>query len=301
MRFSCVIPCRDKHSKGVSKLIASIRNQDYIQDEIEIICVDEGDSEQAKALGIARAHGEIIAMFCDDNVIKDRKLFHKVETEINNGYDAVYPSHYWHTPKDYCLNRYFALFGGNDPVVWYLGKNDRMPYSELVLRRAADYPPSWGCNGFFYRASAIKDTDLDHYYPMDNAMEVFHKSKRRFLPLHSNAIWHKTSNSNLFKFLKKRYIYARDLYCERTDRRWKAIANKKDMWNLVRFVLATLLIFPHIATAMDGYKRKKDFAWFWHPVVAYGFLITYGLLVCRNLIKRRYLFQVHGQKTLSAA
>lgn len=283
--ISCVIPAspKDKDSQMLKDLIQSIRDQDYPQDQVEILVITEGDSESAKAEGIRRSKGDIIGMFCADNMIMNNRLFSSVDDlfKRQSWVSACYSRTYHHKKNDNSLNRYFSLIGGNDPICWYLGKNDRWP-QVFSLRRTSDYQPSYGCNGFFYRAELIKNTDLDHYYPMDNAMEV----PGEFLPFHSGAIWHRTSD-NLITFLKKRYKYARDLYCERMDRRWRIIDTPSDIRNLILFCISTILVIPCLSVSFTLFKHTRDKAAFWHWPVCFGFLITYGALVCRNLLVHR--------------
>lgn len=279
MIFSCVIPVKNIFDPLLGDLVKSIRSQNFPQDQIEIIPVTEGDSESAKAMGIRMATGYICGMFCADNYITDKELFNKVYAEFTCGASAVYPKRYAYVKDDNSLNRYFSLIGGNDPVCYYLGKNDRDPHVSS-LKRTSSYQPSYGCNGFFYLTNLIKKTNLDHYYPMDNAMEV----EGSFVSLDSDAIWHRTSDS-LIPFLKKRYRYARDLYCDRTDRRWKMLDTKEDFANLFLFIVSTVTVIPCLITSARGFLRVRNWAWFWHYPVCLGFLITYGVLVCRNILR----------------
>lgn len=283
--FSCVIPARDPSDPKLADLIASIKAQNFPQDQIEILVITEGDSEQAKAIGIRRAKGEICAMFCADNQIMEKDLFSEVYRYIKKGAHAVYPFRYFYNPNDNSLNRYFSLIGGNDPICYYLGKNDRKPHAwNLVIK--SNYPSSYGCNGTFYKSEIIKKTNLDHYYPMDNAMET----GVNFVAIPSEAIWHRTSD-NLLTFLIKRYRYARDLYCDREDRRWKMLDTKEDYWRLGLYILYVLTIIQPLSVSVRLFGKTKDWAAFWHWPVCFGFLITYTILVCRNLLKHRSLFQ----------
>ena len=288
--FSCIIPAsaKDAESQNLKDLIASIKSQDFPQDQIEILVITEGDSESAKGIGIKRAKGEICAMFCADNMILEKDLFQRVYVMLDvnaEDMDAVYPWHYAYLKNDNSLNRYFSLIGGNDPICYYLGKNDREPHVGS-LRITSSYQPSYGCNGFFYRSEAIKATNLNNYYPMDNAMEL----KGEFFPLVSNAIWHRTSD-NLISFLKKRYRYARDLFSDRKDRRWKIIDTREDCIKLAYFTISTITVIPCLITSIRGFIKVRDWAWFLHWPVCLGFLITYTLLAFRNLLKHGRLFQ----------
>ena len=128
MIFSCIIPAskKDSESQKLKDLIASIKVQDFPQDQIEILVITEGDSEQAKAIGIRRARGEICAMFCADNYVVASRTFTDVFKIFYSGlpFTGVYGRHYAVRKDDNSLNRYFSLVGGNDPICFYLGKND---------------------------------------------------------------------------------------------------------------------------------------------------------------------------------
>ena len=292
-RFSCVIPVKNiENNKKLDDLILSIRKQKFPQHEIEIVIVTEGDSESAKAIGIRRAKGEIIGMFCDDNMIMDNHFFSYISAKFNlyPNTSAIFTKCYYYNKKDNSLNRYFSLIGGNDPVIYYLGKNDRQPYIP-ELKRTSNYPKSYGCNGTFYRSELIKATDLDNYYPMDNAMEV--PGEFFAMPEIYDAIWHRTSD-NLISFLIKRYKYARDLYSDRSNRRWRAIDTRGDYFQLVLFALSTITIIPCIALSIRGFIKKRDWAWFYHWPVCLGFLVVYSMLAFRNLFKFGNFFTVQN-------
>jgi len=280
-KISAVIPSRTKSDPLLKDLIRSIKAQDYPKKKIEIIVETRGDSESAKAMGIRRAKGDIIGMFCADNYIVDKNLFKQVSSHWLDGEKAIFPLYYHYRRDDNSLNRYFSLFGGNDPICWWLGKNDRLPHVSTVSRRS-DYQPSYGCNGFFYDAKTIKATNLDHYYPMDNFADTGLKYAQ---PIFSDAIWHRTSDT-LFSFLKKRYVYARDLYLNRQDRRWKMLDGIQDYWKLLLFVLATASLVQPLYVSIRGFRVKRDWAWFWHLPVCIGFTITYGAMTIRWLLTR---------------
>ena len=301
--FSCIIPAskKDSESQNLKDLIASIKAQDFPQDKIEILVIcplysqilgnefsgvkyiqENADSEQAKAIGIRRAKGEICVMLCADNYITDKLLFGTVVHILhsNEKLSAVYPCKYAHVRNDNSLNRYFSLIGGNDPISYYLGKNDRWPHVDS-LRVWSDYSKSYGCNGFFYRTSDIRETDLNHYYPMDNAMEV----KGKIASIGLSSIWHRTSD-NLINFLIKRYKYARDLYCDRNDRRWRMVDTKEDYIRLAFFIACTITVIQPLFVSIRGFIKVRDWAWAWHYPVCLGFLITYGVLTFRTFFVR---------------
>jgi len=239
-------------------------------------------------------------MFCADNYIVDKKFFAQVKGffDVNKMMVGLYTRHYALVKHDNSLNRYFSLIGGNDPVSFYLGKNDRLSYQYLDRPLFFDYlifqnnVPSLGDNGCFYWRDKILKADLDHYYPMDCAVDLINKGHNRFIRLNFLAIWHRTTDGNLLTFLKRRYRYARDLYCDRDDRRWKMVSTTQDYWRLAYFIGCTLTIIPLLLFSIQGFSKVKDWAWFWHPIACWGFLLTYGYLACRNLLKYRSLSQL---------
>ena len=296
--FSCVIPAskKDAESQMLKDLIASIRAQDFPQDQIEILVITEGDSESAKAIGIRRAKGEICAMFCADNYLIDKTAFSQVYKASAFNVSGIYSKHYAVNKNDNSLNRYFSLMGNNDPIAFYLNKSDRRPYYEMnseerfVCMDFFNRVPSLGDNGFFFSKKILDKANIDNYYPMDAAEDLRKQGWCFYIRLNMPYIWHRTSD-NLISFLIKRYKYARDLYCERTDRRWRMIDTNEDKLKLIWFIISTITIFPCLLVSIRGFTKIKDFAWFYHFPVCLGFLITYTLLAIRNLFKHGVLFQ----------
>lgn len=271
-----MIPAKNQKDPKLQDLLLSINEQDYPKDKVEVLVISEGDSESAKALGIRKSKGKICAMFCADNFLCDPSLFKKVNQKLKFS-GACYERHYAYLKEDNSLNRYFSLIGGNDPVCYYMGKNDREPWVEsLTIRRGI---PSYGCNGFFVNREWFKYTDLDHYYPMDAHVDM-QKHGLSYFQLNQGTVWHRTSD-NLFTFMRKRYKYARDLFCDRQDRRWKVISGNEDYWQLFRFIISVITVVPLILTSSRGYREIKDIAWFWHWPICACFLAVYGLLTFR--------------------
>jgi hypothetical protein len=303
--FSIITPARDHNDPKLQALISSIRCQDFPQDKIEHLVITEGDPESARALGYKRAKGEICVALDSDNFLVYGDIFSKVKRLFDQFPDVAgyYSLFYYCSKDDSSLNRYFALMGNNDPIAYYLGKADRKPYFEKDDNVRMDFVqfdksiPTIGCNGFFVRKNAIMEADLEHGYHIDVCEDIRRKGFKRYIRNHQPYLWHQTSET-LFNFLRKRYRYARDLYCDRRDRRWKMVSSREDYWRLAWFIIATVTVVPTLLTSIRGYCKKRDAAWFWHPVVAAGFLITYGILSVRWLLSRS-LFRLLGGQNLS--
>lgn len=299
MLISCVIPAKSTDDQNLKDLLRSIFKQNFPQDQIETIVVTKGDSEQAKAIGIRQAKGEIIAMFCADNLVTEPNLFSMVYSafSLDDTLTGVYSKFYQTIPSSNSLDRYFALIGGNDLIPIYLGKADRKPWYDYDPDEISSYVkfpkkvPSLGCNGFFYRANRIKKANLDHYYPMDCAEDLRKMGYWVYERLNLGGIWHRTTDGKFFEFFKRRYRYAKDLYSDRQDRRWKMLADRKDYFRLFMFCLYTITGIQPLFVTFRGLSKVRDWAWLWHWPMCIGFLITYFILAVRNLFRYGRLFQ----------
>lgn len=298
--FSCIIPSKlgVENNPNLQVLIKSIQAQDFPQDQIEIIVETRGDSESAKAMAIRRAKGEILCLLCDDNLLVSTTLFSAVKHLMDMiPIDGYYSKRYFVYKEDCSLNRYFSLLGANDVIPWFLGKADRASHdgNGLVLGdfvRFGDSIPSLGDNGFFVRRNLMLEADLDHYYPMDCFDDLNRKGHSFFFRDGKDYIWHRTIlNNDLIGFLKRRYKYARDLYCERNDRRWKVIGSKKDIANTIGFVVYTLTIICPLIFSIRKLLQSREWCWLWHLPVCAGFLMMYGILTVNTCLKRLLSFQ----------
>jgi len=195
---------------------------------------------------------------------------------------------YWYNVDDNILNRYFALFGVNDPIPLYLHKNDKQPYYKTLGDKSIDY--SWefnrvltfGDNGMFVRRNILMQADIKHYYHIDAFQDLFNKGYKKYGMLNM-SIWHRTGG-NIFKFFIKRFKYA-DKFATKY-RRWHMVETKQDYLRLLWFIFCTITLIQPLYLSFKGYRVIKDKAWFLHPIVCWFTLITYGLWVVKRIVKR---------------
>lgn len=281
MRLSLVIPCRDTSDPKLQELLRSIQAQDFPPDEMETLVITEGTSESAKAIGIRKAKGEVIGILASDN-----ELIHK--DHLSYAYDWAKKGFfnsalYYHSYSDDILNRYFALIGGNDPLSYYMGKNDKRSHANYKTNMKG----AIGDNGFFIRKDLIENTDLDNYYHIDNAIEA---TEGVFGVTTDYPIWHKTGG-NIFSFFAKRYKYGMQ-HAFNKNRRWHLVdfRNPTDTRRFLWFIFATLTVLQPLCLSIRGYLKVKDVAWFLHPICCLMTVFTYGFLVLSLTTKR--LFQL---------
>src|SRR3990167_1615629 len=279
MLLSLVIPAKDKNNPKLAELLRSIDAQDFPKDELEVLVITEGTSESAKAIGIRRAKGEIIGILASDSDLVGAKFLTTMyESARLNG--ASTPLRYMYWDNDDILNRYFALIGGNDPLSFYMGKNDKAPhYDGWTLHKWSNR--TYGDNGFFVRKSWIEKTDLDNYYHIDNATEIENSPEYELIP-----IWHKTGG-NIFKFYAKRYRYGLE-HAFNPNRRWHLVdfSKPKDLRRLLWFIFATLTLIEPLSISFRGYRKIKDIAWFIHPIACIFTLVTYTFLVIHIALRK---------------
>ena len=286
MKLSVILPVRDVADPIYRDFLKSLHAQTMPKDQYEVLAITEGNSEEAKAIGIQRAKGDILAFFCADNYLRDPEFLASMCWELENSIPSVagcYTSHYDHVLTDKPLSRYFALLGANDPLCWFLGKADRRDYTTrsgyptYVTYHDPANLPSLGDNGFFCWAKDMKAvvTDPSRHFPMDAVSDMIqHTGNNSFKVVGYLKVWHRTGESFL-DYLRRRYVYTRDLYFrQRGKRRWHMVG-RRDWPKVALFTIMSLCGVPHLRTVWKGYKSLPDSSWAYHPIVCFSLTCVY--------------------------
>src|SRR3990167_883770 len=115
------------NERTISKCVQYIESQNYPKDRIEYLNIDGGSTDSTEK--ILRNHSfRIVKSPIPHNAEAQRAI--GVKEAKNNlivsiDADTLY---YAYSKDDSILNRYCALFGGLDTVVFYIGKPDRLSY-----------------------------------------------------------------------------------------------------------------------------------------------------------------------------
>lgn len=296
--LSCIITAKDRDDQKLKDLECSLSLQTFRN--FETLIITEGNSETAKAIGLKRAKGQIVCILASDNYLNDPLFFAKcLKPFEDERIVGTFPLRYWHYKQDNILNRYFALFGVNDPIPLYLGKNDRASY---YTKEICEYPiiftytkpdyfvvnlssvPTLGDNGFFIKKDILMKADIEHYFHIDVCQDLFNLGYKKYAIVNT-AIWHRTGG-NIVKFFIKRLIYA-DKFLQ--GRRWHMI-EKKDLPRLTWFIFSTLTLIYPIYLSFKGYRKIQDVAWFLHLPICLITLGVYGLWT----IKKSVLLSAHS-------
>lgn len=279
--LSCIITAKNRNDPKLKDLQYSLSLQTFRN--FETLIITEGNSETAKAIGLKRAKGSIICILASDNYLNDLQFFDKCIKPFKENKEIIgsYPLKYWYCKDDNILNRYFALFGVNDPIPLYLNKNDREPYYKhfgeiKYWKRTLKYVPTLGDNGFFIRKDILMQADIDHYFHIDVCQDLFDLGYKTYAIVNT-SIWHRTGG-NIIKFFMKRLKYA-DKFSQ--NRRWHMV-EKKDLPRLCWFIFSTLTLIYPLYLSVKGYKVIKDKAWFLHLPVCLITIFIYGLWTIKN-------------------
>ena len=206
-----VVTATYNSERTLKRCLESIKSQDYPKDKVEILVVDGGseddtraiachfgatvipvnpqkqNAEYNKSIGIQHARNDIIAMIDHDNVLPHRDWFKNMMQPMmeHENVVGVETLRYHYDPSSSLLDRYFALFGAGDPLVWYMGKADRLSYifdrynlagnavdkgAYYIVKFKQDNIPTIGANGFFVRRQMLMDyakAKPGEYFDMD--------------------------------------------------------------------------------------------------------------------------------------
>ena len=325
MKTISVIIATLNSGRILDNCLASVRNQDYDQSMIEIIIADGGSTdntleiaqkyqakvipentkspEAAKGVALKESQNEIILGIDDDNILPDKNWLLKMILILEKEPQAVgcYPWRYTYKKEAKLLNRYFSLFGVNDPVAWFLRKADRQSYLNsnwdlsgqaqdkgdyFLVEFNLDNLPTVGANGFLIRRSFLEKAKVnpDDFFHIDVNADLISQGFNQYVVV-KNDIIH-VSGESFFKYLKKRKRYMENLYLQDFSKRRYLIYNpKKDKIRIILYSLYSLTLILPIIKAIKGYLKIKDPAWFLHPIICFLIFWIYFLAVVKNAFK----------------
>lgn len=301
-------------SRNIENCLGRIRSQNYPQNKIEIIIVNDDSEddtidranqfnirvfrsgyknrERAKSIGIEHVKGEFI-LFMDADVflIGDDWIKKAVSFLLENPNAVGVQNIRWHYKKnDYLVNRYCNLFGINDPFVFFLNKrgalmatekNWRLPGNKLKSTKEYDLVkfdtetlPTMGAQGFIARRNMIYKGSWKPYFFHLDLIYELVEKGLNQFILAKLPIEHKYTTS-IRKFYEK-LVRNLTLFLELEERR----KYKYDVGSL-NFFLSILLMmsfFYPFFQALRGYLKKPDTAWFLHPFFCFTVPIIYFLV-----------------------
>lgn len=299
--------------------LKSIKNQDFFKN-CEIILSDGGSTdntlsiakkygakivsnplktgESGKAIGVRLAKGRIIALIDSDNVLPERNWLSTMVSPFDDKtIIASEPLHYSYRKSDHWLTRYFALIGMGDPLNLFIGNYDRYSYisnkwtglglvtkttkygKEVTLK---DKVPTIGANGFLIRKKDLEKYNFGKYLFDIDVIKFLSKKRVVKIAKVNTGIVHLFSG-NVSAFIRKQKRRARDYFYHRSKGTRINDDTAMILFGVVKFVFATILIFPLFVQVVKGWFRKKDVAWLFHPVACWITLAVYGTETIRSI------------------
>lgn len=314
--------------------LQSIRNQKYPQDKIEIIIADGGskdttqkiarsynvrwvevdsrkqNAEYNKSIGISKAKNEILAMIDHDNVLPHtRWITGMIEPFLEQKHViGVETLRYHYDPQTSLIDRYFALFGAGDPLVWYLGKADRLSYifddyylsgnavdcgDYFLVNFSVENMPTIGANGFLVRRKVLMEhaqTSPGLYFDMDVNIDLIKKGFTTYAFV-KDSILHLTGYGSIRYFLKRRMLFIRQYHrggeksLDKKIRRYGILSHKGIVKLAISIVICATFIIPFV-DSVRGYRKIRDAAWFLHPLLCFSFVIIYSWVIIKGQVDR---------------
>jgi glycosyltransferase involved in cell wall biosynthesis len=309
-----VIPTLNSE-RTLEKCLDSIIEQDYPEDKIEIIIVDGGSvdntfriiqkyqkvkilknilktGEAGKSIGIKECKSEIIALIDSDNVLDGEDWLKRMVSPLvkDNSLVSSEPLYWSYRNNDSIIDKYCALTGVNDPICLFLGNYDRwsyltgkwtaypmqeidkIDYLEVVINKK--FVPTMGANGYLIRRDIIENIHISQYYfDCDMVWELVQNGFNKIARVKIGIIH--LFSGNLKTYIRKQnrrikdYIYFKNSF------------QRKYPYHILscrffKFILYTLFIVPLVIQSFIGYSKKRDVAWFIHPLICWITLVVYG-------------------------
>lgn len=316
--ISIIIPVFNEEKK-LGYCLESIRTQDYPQDLLELIVVDdnsvdktveiakkfkakvykngERNIERGKSIGLAQASNEYILLLDADNRLPRPQWLKKFVRSILENPEAVGGEAIWfkYERTHNLIDRYCELFGINDPMAYYFNRRDRLMATEShwslpgeILKETNDYYLvkfnrsnllTVGSQGFLTKKSLLLKTNWNPY--------LFHMDSNMDLIdlgynrylMMKDSILHLHSQS-IASFIRKLQRNFVLFLKQEPIRRYTWRTNPAKLF-LITFSMITI-VRPTI-DSLKGFIRKPDFAWFLHPLFSLIIPLIYIYYIIRGL------------------
>ena len=318
------------NQRSIAKCAQSICSQNYPKGLIEFLNIDGGSTDETgeilksfgfkiikspikrnaeaqRAIGLKLARNNLIVSLDADNYLPNRDWLRQMVKPFSDDQEIIHAGtlHYKYLKNESLFNRYCSLFGVLDPIVYYIGRPDRLPQNKRkwtsgkILKETKDYYlveftknslPTVGCNGVVYRKDLLMKhakSDPSNFLHIDIFADLVEKGFKRFAVVKNDVI-HDTAVS-LPMLMKKRISFLFNYYLESKVKRRYLIYNPKrneDNLKLMLFIIYTVTLVKPVIDSIRGYRSVHDYAWFLHPLICWIYLLSYGAAIIKRGVSR---------------
>jgi glycosyltransferase involved in cell wall biosynthesis len=308
------------NERSLNECLRRIKDQDYPRENIEYLAIDGGSGDQTvaickkfhfrvvaspipknaeaqRAIGLKVASHNLIVSIDADNYLPARQWLRQMVQPFMDDNQVIHAStmYYGYRKTDSLFNRYVGLFGNADPIVYYIGRPDRLPRYQkswtsgkiIADRRAytlvnfdTDTLPTVGCNGVVYRRDILlkyTNSAPKDFLHIDIFADAIKRGYNRFAIVKNDVI-HDTAIS-LPYLVKKRIAFLSHYYLHSSVKRRYFIYNPHSVnstLKLLKYIVYTVTFVKPFLDAFRGFLVIPDIAWFAHPVICWIYLISYG-------------------------
>ena len=324
-----VVIATHNSARTLELCLQKVREQNYPRSKVEIIIADGGSTDQTlgiarkfrakmvrvdpnfqnaeynKGVGVRAAGNDIVLLLDYDNILPHRQWFaHMVQPFMEHpDIVGVEPLRFHYDPTMTPLDRYCALLGGSDPVVYYLGKDSHLSWMEdsyTLLGEARDVGdyylvnyapgaiPALGGNGAAIRRKLLlqhAQADPEHFYHIDVLADMIREGYNTFA-LTKDTIIHLTNNRVIPFLLRRKYFIDRYQFDASLNRRYFIFDPSKDTFRLVWYAIISLTVVVPLYDAIRGFLKVRDWVWFLHPFMCLAYLFLYGASVVQGSVRR---------------
>lgn len=305
-----------------------VKEQSYDKRKIEVIIADGGskdstlkiakdnnvkivkvnpkkqNAEYNKGIGLKHTKNEIVLFLDHDNIMPHSNWLNNIVEPFMKDKEiiGVEPLRFHYDPKMTPLDRYFALFGGSDPVVYYLGKTSHLSYAQAkynLFGKSKDMGsyykitfskkniPALGGNGAALKKSLLlkyAKSDPQNFIHTDVVADLIRDGHNKYAII-KDTIIHLTNNKVLPFLARRKYFIEKYQLEEAFRRRYYIYDPKKDKLKLLRYIILSVTLVIPLKDSIKGFIKVRDFAWFLHPFMCIAFVIIYSIPVFKGGIR----------------
>ncbi len=306
-------------AREVGLCLSNIHEQDYPRERVRVLVIDDNSTddtqqvaatygatvlrngykniERGKSIGLAHAESEFVFLLDSDNRLPSPDWLRCAVTILRDQPDVVgvQAARFTYDPADPPANRYCSLYGIGDPVAYYFRKRDHLSYldegwtlSGTLVEERPDYylvrftpesMPTVGSQGFLTRKSLLLQTNwTPALFHVDSNLELVAAGHNLYAFLRRDVTHdYVRSVRHLSRKLERNALL---FYAQRDERRhlWSM-----SHWTIIGYLLTMTTVVVPLRDALRGYCKRRDPAWFLHPLLCIYVPAMYALLAVRSL------------------